>query len=532
MSHSHRILQVRQYVIQAHESLQQRELEMLNKAREEEEQTQRERAALQLQQQQELEKLHLEELQKAKVAEQRITLPYLSAGSLLTHLPLAAQEIEVHGTEGSGMLAYLRHSKQLPLGTCSKKIRTAFIFLEGEANGAPEHLMQVVVVHEALQLEFGHTYHEHVLLIAPHFAAEGQEQYLRVSSLLSWPSPPHRGTSCNDTSETSSSHCGRGDVLADDMVDAQQEQGSIQDGEALGWTKGGMSNPTACGGRLSSFEALDSLLSVLCDQKIYPNMKNVLLHGNGVAGIACALYAACNSYDDSSRDLRQEKPKATIRYFPASVDSFLYLTAQRPTHHTAPEDFNDEEWWQGDYQQSRLSNFKVPASNPLLPGYNNYPYGLEGIENTNNGYLIKAHHGGSTVVDRLLFRDVTYLVAASDIQNQTYRNSGPDCSLNKSQAAAMQGSSRVQRLLLYHQHLQEVYQGGIARPYVHKVVVLPNTKRARLIQARAARQVAFSQCFHPLLTSQESRKELEKSLAVEAYVLPGNKTGMNLPKRK
>jgi len=51
------------------------------------------------------------------------------------------------------------------------------------------------------------------------------------------------------------------------MVDAQQEQGSIQDGEALGWTKGGMSNPTACGGRLSSFEALDSLLSVLCDQK-------------------------------------------------------------------------------------------------------------------------------------------------------------------------------------------------------------------------------------------------------------------------
>lgn len=57
----------------------------------------------------------------------------------------------------------------------------------------------------------------------------------------------------------------------------------------------------------------------------YPSLQDVVVHGNGLGGKACMLYAACNSVDQSSRDLRDGAVKVRLRYFPAGADSYLYL---------------------------------------------------------------------------------------------------------------------------------------------------------------------------------------------------------------
>jgi len=200
------------------------------------------------------------------------------------------------------------------------------------------------------------------------------------------------------------------------------------------WFCGGLSRSTPDNPRsahISSFAILDSLVGHLVGA--LPNLETIVLTGNSGGGRMIQRYAlagvAQNYY-----------PSHTFIYAFSNPGNYCYLG---PGHSTT----------------DGINSFAVPADYILdnCPQYNNYPYGLEGL----NEYLSQ-----STVEQMLEWyagRNVAILLGENDIDPHTP-------SLDNSCEGKLQGNHRVQRGMYYYYHTRSIYENGMLQNHALHVI--------------------------------------------------------------
>ncbi len=94
----------------------------------------------------------------------------------------------------------------------------------------------------------------------------------------------------------------------------------------------------------SSFDALDAILARLADQRLFPNLKQVVVAGHSGGGQVVQRYAIAGK-----GELALTKNGVGVRYVVANPSSYAYFTAERPE----------------------------PSIAASCSGYNNWKYGME-----------------------------------------------------------------------------------------------------------------------------------------------------------
>jgi pimeloyl-ACP methyl ester carboxylesterase len=191
------------------------------------------------------------------------------------------------------------------------------------------------------------------------------------------------------------------------------------------WTDSGRTSWKDGGGAvhppgLSSFQAMDEVLTILADKNRFPMLSRATLVGHSAGGQFVHRYAAAGRAPRALAGL-------SLSYVTANPSSYLYLNTYRPV------------------ASSQLE---------LCLEYNDYKYGLD----NRNGYL-------SVLSDEQIRQQytscrVTYLLGRADIRQ------GRDLEINC--AANAQGANRFQRGSYYYSFIKSFFPS--AR---HNMVVVP-----------------------------------------------------------
>ncbi|WP_299622979.1 alpha/beta fold hydrolase [Pelagibius sp.] len=176
-------------------------------------------------------------------------------------------------------------------------------------------------------------------------------------------------------------------------------------------------------GRISSFVAVERLLTQLGAQELFPNLRKITLVGHSAGGQFVQRFAVVQALLPALDDVR-------VRYVVANPGTYLYLNAQRPTV--------------GD------QGFALPYQAARCPRYNRYSYGLE----RPNWAMRRV--GEDILLARAREREVILLLGAAD-------NDPGHKTLNRTCAAALQGRHRLERGLLFKAHLDRFLAGHRTR---------------------------------------------------------------------
>lgn len=188
------------------------------------------------------------------------------------------------------------------------------------------------------------------------------------------------------------------------------------------------------GVRLSSFTIVDSILLRLAERN--PNLESIVLAGHSAGGQFVNRYAAGNQVDP----VLAGQYGISVRYVISNPSTYLYM--------------NEERWILG-----TAYAFAVPEQYQInqCPTYDDYQYGLEG----RNPYMsipedaIRAQYAS---------REVVYLLGGSDTDpNSPY--------LDKDCPALLQGAYRLQRGMVYCNHLIHFFGEGIFER--HRLSIVP-----------------------------------------------------------
>jgi hypothetical protein len=149
--------------------------------------------------------------------------------------------------------------------------------------------------------------------------------------------------------------------------------------DRLRWAGAGWADGLAAAGPrpVSPFSALDSLLRSLADPGLLPDLKSIVLAGQGEGADLVQLYAATTTHLDGL-----QKRGLTVRFVLAEPVHYLYLDQARP----------------------------APVDAASCPGFNRWPFGLDGAPN----YL--AELGPASIFTQYRARDVVYLLGEPGIQ--------------------------------------------------------------------------------------------------------------------
>ena len=149
--------------------------------------------------------------------------------------------------------------------------------------------------------------------------------------------------------------------------------------DRLRWAGAGWADGLAAAGPrpISPFSALDSLLRSLADPGLLPDLKSIVLAGQGEGADLVQLYAATTTHLDGL-----QKRGLTLRFVLAEPVHYLYLDQARP----------------------------APADAASCPGFNRWPYGLDGAP----PYL--AEIGPASIFAQYRARDVVYLLGEPGVQ--------------------------------------------------------------------------------------------------------------------
>lgn len=126
---------------------------------------------------------------------------------------------------------------------------------------------------------------------------------------------------------------------------------------------------------VSSFEALDAILTKLSDRRIFPNLKQVVVAGHSGGGQVAQRYAIAGKGEAAL-----SRQHIDIRYVVANPSSYAYFSKERP----------------------------VPAIAASCVGYNNWKYGMD----ERPPYLADATP--VALEQRYIERDVIYLLGTLD----------------------------------------------------------------------------------------------------------------------
>lgn len=197
----------------------------------------------------------------------------------------------------------------------------------------------------------------------------------------------------------------------------------------------------------SSFSLVDSMIARVCNPKLFPKLKKVIVIGHSAGGQFVQRYAGMAPI------LRGYK----FRFIVMNPSSYLYFDNRRPIK-------------TGD-KLTFLKSDTIGCSD-----YNEYPKGFEKL----NPYAAKI--GAETIKQQFLSRDIVFVLGGSDVNMN-------DPSMDKTCSGNMQGRFRLERGQFYYEYLQLFSKKG----KIHKVDVVPNVAHSgeKMFASRAATWYMF-----------------------------------------
>ncbi len=197
-----------------------------------------------------------------------------------------------------------------------------------------------------------------------------------------------------------------------------------------GWTDGQF----ATNARMTSFGAIDHLLTLLANRKKFPKLEEIVIGGHSSGAQFAQRYAAANRVEP--------KLGVPVRYVVANPSSYVYLDSWRP-------------------ESGRCE------------GYDDYRYGLQKL----TGYMVET--GVEGVRKQYPGRNVTYLLGERDTRDAAH--------MDTSCPAMAQGPHRFARGQSFFRRLNETY------PSKHKLIVVPGCPHSAecMYRSEEAIQVVF-----------------------------------------
>ena len=188
----------------------------------------------------------------------------------------------------------------------------------------------------------------------------------------------------------------------------------------------------------SSYALVDSMIARVCNPKMFPNLKKIIVIGHSAGGQFLQRYAGMTPMPNIlSKGLPAERGYQ-FRFIAMNPSSYVYLDDRRPIK-------------TGD---------KLTFARPDTTGcndFNTYPKGFENL----NPYAEKV--GGETIKKQFLSRDVVFLLGGNDVDMT-------DPNLDKTCSGNMQGRFRLERGLFFYEYVQTFSKNG----KIHRMEVVPN----------------------------------------------------------
>lgn len=184
-----------------------------------------------------------------------------------------------------------------------------------------------------------------------------------------------------------------------------------------GWKRGDLSvSSHGPGGRISSYGALDQVLTHLGSPFLFPNLESVVVTGHSAGGQYTHRFAATSPMEEGLSRLR-------FRYIVANPSTYLYLGPERATAE---------------------GGFEIP-DREACPTYNSWHYGFE----ERNSYASELTEEETRT--RFVERDVVYLAGTADTGSSM---------LDMSCGAMLQGANRYARALNIFEYMNTFYPGN------------------------------------------------------------------------
>jgi pimeloyl-ACP methyl ester carboxylesterase len=182
----------------------------------------------------------------------------------------------------------------------------------------------------------------------------------------------------------------------------------------------------------SSFSLVDSMILKVCDKKLFPKLKKVVVIGHSAGGQFLQRYAGMTPIPEILRGYK-------FRFIVMNSSSYLYLDDRRP------QKIGD-----------KLS-FIRPTDTTTCKDFNTFPKGFD----KPNSYL--ATVGAANFKKQFLERDIVFLMGGNDVDMN-------DTSLDKSCSGNLQGRFRLERGQFFYTYIQTFAQKGT----LHRFAIVPN----------------------------------------------------------
>jgi len=195
------------------------------------------------------------------------------------------------------------------------------------------------------------------------------------------------------------------------------------------WMDGGDNSPGngVPGNYSSSFDALDTLVSTVRMQGLFPNLKLITIAGFSAGGQMVNRFSWATIIDSKSATVARNKFLASkglrqeafipIRYIVSDASSYLYLSPMRPVSSCLPLYNNGY-----DATTAFCDDFAVPQNvNTTCMGYDKWKFGLSLTPPPKDHRYIAAislENGGIQNRTRLFFqKDLRFILGGSDVCN-------------------------------------------------------------------------------------------------------------------
>jgi hypothetical protein len=209
----------------------------------------------------------------------------------------------------------------------------------------------------------------------------------------------------------------------------------------------------------SSFSLVDSMIARVCDPKLFPKLKKIIVIGHSAGGQFVQRYAGMTPMPN----LLMEHPEKfgrgyKFRFIIMNSSSYLYFDDRRPV------------------KKGDVLTFVKPDSTGC-GDYNEYPKGFEKL----NPYSAKI--GEATIKQQFLARDIAFILGGSDVDMN-------DPSMDKTCSGNLQGRFRLERGQFYYEYVQLFSKKG----KIHSVEVVPNVAHSgeKMVISKAALWYLFN----------------------------------------
>jgi len=200
----------------------------------------------------------------------------------------------------------------------------------------------------------------------------------------------------------------------------------------------------------SSFALVDSMIARVCNKKLFPKLKKIIIIGHSAGGQFVSRYVGITPMPNVLK-------KYNFSFIVMNPSSYLYLDDRRP------------------FTVNSALSFARPDSTGC-PSFNVYPRGMENL----NPYASQINT--ETIKSQFLTREVVFLLGEKDINMN-------DSSLDKSCEGNLQGRFRLERGQFFYQYLQLFAD----KKKIHKLEVVPNVAHDgdKMVNSKAARWHLF-----------------------------------------